>query len=161
MTTRIPLLAIRASLIIVMSLVVSVPLSHAQNATLTYHHLYADADGTSHMRAETLTFNAPHAGEPLMHSLDTQGPAMLIKLPTGTEEDWHNAPMKLYLLIVQGIAEVSTSDGKTHTFKTGDIVLMDDLTGKGHKTRAVGKVDHVALGLAAAAPATQQPAAKP
>jgi len=29
--------------------------------------------------------------------------------------------------------------------KPGDVVLMDDPTGKGHRTAAVGAVDHIAL----------------
>jgi hypothetical protein len=51
----------------------------------------------------------------------------------------------MYLIAVQGMSEVIAGDGEIRRFGPGSIVLMDDLTGKGHITRAVGHVDHIAL----------------
>ena len=134
---------------------------HAEKppATSVYRHLYTDTNGVSHIREEKLDFQSMEGGL-LLHQLDIHGPAMMLKLPVGTAEDWHNAPMKLYLVVMQGAVEVTSSDGMTQTLKVGDIILLDDLTGKGHKTRAVGKVDHIAMGLPAAE-ATTSPATNP
>ena len=46
--------------------------------------------------------------------------------------------------MLQGASEVTTSDGQVRRFGPGSLVLLDDTTGKGRRTRAIGKVDHVA-----------------
>ncbi len=42
------------------------------------------------------------------------------------------------------MSEVTASDGEKRRFGPGSIVLLDDTTGKGHQTRAVGTIDHIA-----------------
>lgn len=114
-------------------------------APVTLVHLYADAKGESHFREEPLDFRARHPAGPAMHSLSTAPGALLLALKVGAVEDWHNAPRPWYLVVMQGMSEVTASDGEVRRFGPGSIVLMDDATGKGHRTRAVGSVDHVAV----------------
>jgi hypothetical protein len=45
---------------------------------------------------------------------------------------------------LQGASEVTTSDGQKRHFGPGSVVLLDDTTGKGHRTRAIGTIDHIA-----------------
>ncbi|MFO1402784.1 MAG: hypothetical protein U1F30_16485 [Steroidobacteraceae bacterium] len=116
---------------------------------LTYTHLYADSAGVSHFRDEQLEFKAERAGAPGVHALTAGAGGMLAQLKLGAFEDWHTAPQRLYLVVIQGISEVTASDGEVRRFGPGALVLMDDATGKGHQTRAVGSVDHVALVLPA------------
>jgi len=49
----------------------------------------------------------------------------------------HNAPQPYVCIILSGQGEVVTSDGESRRFSPGDVLLCDDLTGKGHVTRAV------------------------
>lgn len=132
----------------------------ASTRVLSFTHLWADANGVSHFRDEKLGFEAatpenPTAGTAARTNPD---PEALVALPlrgaTGATflylkraavEDWHRAPRRMYLIAVQGMSEVTASDGEVRRFGLGSIVLMDDLTGKGHITRAVGNVDHIAL----------------
>lgn len=132
---------------------------------LRYVHLYADARGVSHFRDETLTFrssaasgsrgavspglSAPH--ELLSRSLSNARGATLLLLKRGAREDWHRAPRRMWLIVVQGAAQVTASDGEVRRFGVGSVLLMDDLKGKGHITRAVGRVDHIALTIPAPA----------
>ena len=37
--------------------------------------------------------------------------------------------------------EIGLGDGATHRFGPGHVTLAEDLTGKGHTTRVVGKLD--------------------
>lgn len=111
---------------------------------LSYVHLYVDANGDSHFREERFDFRSTRAGGPLMHALSTGPGAMLLRLKPGAFEDWHNAPKPWYLIVVQGMSEVTASDGEVRRFGPGSVVLMDDATGKGHRTRAVGQIDHIA-----------------
>jgi hypothetical protein len=127
---------------------------------LSFTHLWADANGVSHFRDEKLGFEAATPENPTAGtaSRTNPDPEALVALPlrgaTGATflylkraavEDWHRAPRRMFLIAVQGMSEVTASDGEVRRFGLGSIVLMDDLTGKGHITRAVGDVDHIAL----------------
>jgi quercetin dioxygenase-like cupin family protein len=111
---------------------------------LTYVHVYADATGASHFREEHFDFSRGRDAQTSMHVLEAKGGATLLRLKAGTVEDWHNAPRAWFLIVLQGASEVTTSDGQTRHFGPGSVVLLDDTTGKGHQTRAVGKIDHIA-----------------
>ena len=121
--------------------------------TLSYVHLYVDVNGVSHFRDEQFEFRSTRAGAPLMHALSTGAGAMLLRLEPGVVEDWHNAPKPWYLIVVQGMSEVTASDGEVRRFGPGSIIFMDDATGKGHRTRAVGHIDHIAAVIPVADPA--------
>ena len=43
-----------------------------------------------------------------------------------------------YLILMRGSCTVETSDHQTSTFGPGDLVLFEDFTGKGHRTRGDG-----------------------
>jgi quercetin dioxygenase-like cupin family protein len=111
---------------------------------LTYVHVYADAAGASHFREEHFEFARGRDDNSSIHVLQAKGGATLLRLKAGTVEDWHNAPQAWFLIVLQGESQVTTSDGKTRRFGPGSVVLLDDTTGKGHQTRAVGKIDHIA-----------------
>ena len=111
---------------------------------LTYVHVYADAAGASHFREEHFAFSPGRDGNSSIHVLDAKGGATLLRLKAGAFEDWHNAPQAWFLIVLQGASEVTTSDGQVRHFGPGSVVLLDDTAGKGHQTRAVGKIDHVA-----------------
>lgn len=63
--------------------------------------------------------------------------------PPGYALDWHCAPRRQYVLQLRGHTEVECSDGTRFTAGPGDVLLAEDLTGPGHKTRAVGDEVHV------------------
>ena len=49
--------------------------------------------------------------------------------------DFHNAPDEQYIILLDGGVEIETSLGEKRTFETGCILLVEDVTGKGHKTK--------------------------
>ncbi|MDG5768087.1 hypothetical protein QA596_11500 [Balneolales bacterium ANBcel1] len=53
--------------------------------------------------------------------------------------DFHNAPARQFIILLDGEIEITTSLGETRRFGTGDVVLVEDTDGKGHKTRNVTK----------------------
>lgn len=122
--------------------------------TFSYVHLYSDAHGVSHFRDVTVTLQptaGPHGDDQALASYvlgGTQG-AQLLALRHGAREDWHTAPRRMFLIVLQGMSEVTASDGEVRRFGPGSMLLMDDATGKGHITVALGSVDHVALTIAA------------
>ena len=49
--------------------------------------------------------------------------------------DFHNAPQAQYLVLIDGAIEIETSLGEKRQFKSGDVLLLEDTEGKGHRTR--------------------------
>lgn len=49
--------------------------------------------------------------------------------------DFHNAPRRQFVIPVEGGIEVEAGDGTVRTIASGEVLLADDLTGQGHKTR--------------------------
>ncbi|MGH8217621.1 MAG: hypothetical protein ACREUT_03485 [Steroidobacteraceae bacterium] len=122
----------------------------APTQTYTYVHLYSDANGISHFRDETVKLEStpgPHGDVGALASYTLRGAqgAQFLALRHGAREDWHNAPRRMFLIVLQGTAQVTASDGEVRRFGPGSMLLMDDPKGKGHITEVVGKEDHVTL----------------
>lgn len=60
-------------------------------------------------------------------------------------EDWHRAPGRQFSISLSGEIEVEVSSGKKHAIHPGDIVFLEDLTGKGHVTRILSPVNNIFL----------------
>ena len=63
----------------------------------------------------------------------------------GTFVDWHNAPRRQYVITLAGAVEIGLGDGSVHRFGPGEGILAEDLTGKGHTTRAVGNEPRITV----------------
>jgi hypothetical protein len=63
----------------------------------------------------------------------------------GTFVDWHNAPRRQYVITLAGGVEIGLGDGSVHRFGPGEGILAEDLTGKGHTTRAVGNEPRITV----------------
>jgi len=53
--------------------------------------------------------------------------------------DFHNAPERQFIIMLDGVTEIDTSLGERRRFSAGEIVLVEDTTGKGHRSRSVDK----------------------
>ena len=56
--------------------------------------------------------------------------------------DWHNAPRKQFAINMSGELEVELTDGSRRKIGS-DLVFLEDTTGKGHITRALGPITNV------------------
>jgi hypothetical protein len=59
--------------------------------------------------------------------------------PAGHFQDFHTAPRRQYVITLSGEMEVETSDGVVRRFGPGDVLLAEDLTGRGHTTKVVSE----------------------
>lgn len=120
--------------------------------TLAYVRLYADASGITHFADEQLVLTPAGAGVTAEERLfvnrlgDLKG-VVFARLKAGTNEDWHLAPRRQFMLCVRGIVEITAADGEKRRMKPGQFMLLEDLSGRGHRTHALGNEDHVALAL--------------
>src|SRR3954447_26394332 len=96
--------------------------------------VYSDSNGNSHF--EDITVPLKEAGSVgwLSDELPAKG---IVFREVEPSYDWnfHTAPQKQYIILLDGEIEIETSLGDKRTFKTGEVLLVEDTTGKGHKTR--------------------------
>jgi uncharacterized cupin superfamily protein len=52
---------------------------------------------------------------------------------------WHNVVCREYVVILDGKAEIEVGSGEKRVFARGDVLLAEDTTGQGHRTRVLGK----------------------
>ena len=67
--------------------------------------------------------------------------------PARSFSDFHNAPRRQYVVIMSGGMEIEISDGTTRQLVPGDVLVAEDLTGKGHITRGVGTEPRISLAV--------------
>ena len=53
----------------------------------------------------------------------------------GYNYDWHTAPARQFIVLLDGAIELEVSDGARRVLRGGDVLLMEDTTGRGHRTR--------------------------
>ncbi|WP_419870430.1 cupin domain-containing protein [Chryseobacterium sp. CT-SW4] len=67
------------------------------------------------------------------------------KVPATYDYDFHCAPQKQYIVLLDGGVEIETSLGEKRKFQTGEILLVEDVTGKGHKTKNLKKKERTSI----------------
>lgn len=61
------------------------------------------------------------------------------EIPPGWVYSWHNVVCREYVTMVDGRAEIEVGSGEKREFRKGDVLLAEDCTGQGHRTRVLGK----------------------
>ncbi|MDQ3277460.1 MAG: hypothetical protein M3Q06_03985 [Bacteroidota bacterium] len=96
--------------------------------------VYSDSNGESHFEDIEITLkDAGNIGR-LSNVLPATGVVFREVAPT-YDYPFHTAPQKQYIILLDGEIEIETSLGEKRTFGAGDVLLMEDTSGKGHKTR--------------------------
>jgi hypothetical protein len=99
--------------------------------------IYATLDGGS--RVDELTIS------PDAKPVDiTRMTASVYRGSGARAPDWHTAPRKQFAINMTGELEVELTDGTRRKIGS-DLVYLEDLTGKGHVTRALGPITNVFL----------------
>lgn len=114
-----------------------------------YVTLYADKDGESHyrdMEAELTATNFAPPAPPLDLSalLPANGMAFF-GAPAGWSGDWHPSATRNMFVVISGEWEVESSDGEVRQFGPGSVLLVEDIHGKGHKSRVVSNTESLAV----------------
>ncbi len=108
----------------------------------SFVRVYTGDDGESHIEEMSPPFEA---------FVDTEGAygegtpleaatgITFRRSPPGYFLGWHNAPRRQYTITLSGEAEIEVGDGTVRRVGPGDVLLAEDLTGKGHTTRVVSE----------------------
>jgi quercetin dioxygenase-like cupin family protein len=132
--------------VVLAALVGSFVVSAQRGMPVTMTRLYTGPDGQTHaekieakLRAST-TRPGLDESEPLRVS-----GAQFVRWPRGFVWDWHTAKQRQYVITVSGQGEIELAGGQKILIQPGQIVLAEDVTGKGHITRVIGSEDLVLL----------------
>lgn len=111
-------------------------------SSIEYLRIFADDAGCSHFETMSIDLNAK-AYAPPAPSLNTSALApadasIFLELPVGWYGDWHPTPVRQWLILMTGRCEFEAGDGEKLIRQAGDVVLLDDLTGRGHQTLVLG-----------------------
>lgn len=104
--------------------------------------IWAGEDGESHLEDVELAFEEsdflPSEPSMLLTSQEKASGYFIARVPAGVELDWHAAPVRELAVYLTGQGEIEASDGTIRSLDPGTILLVEDTTGKGHKTRVTG-----------------------
>jgi hypothetical protein len=96
--------------------------------------VYNDSNGDT--RFENISIPLSEAGE--IGKLSQGFPVSSIifrEVEASYDYNFHNAPQRQYLILLDGGIEIETTLGEKRQFETGDVLLLEDTEGKGHRTR--------------------------
>lgn len=108
--------------------------------------IYTGEDGESHIEDLPLHYAQTPAGY-LETALQRASGIRFYSIPPGQLSDWHTAPCRQYVITLQGAVEIGVSDGTTRVFRTGDIELVEDTTGRGHTAKVVSPEPRVMIAI--------------
>ena len=114
-------------------------------STLLATVIAADERGVTHFGERAI---ALHEGDfaPPAPPLETSEPVaasrgLFFRMPAGWSSDWHPTPCVQFYVQTSGLLEVEVGTGETRRFLPGQVVLVMDTEGAGHRTRVLGDED--------------------
>jgi hypothetical protein len=122
---------------------------------LTYPRVQAAPDGATHFQ-DIPVLMTPAVFVPGIPLVDVAEPHPVTALTFARLEagydgsDWHPAPRRQFVLVLTGAMKLTVSDGEVRWFGPGSVFRVEDTTGKGHQTRAVGTEDCLFVAVACA-----------
>ena len=100
------------------------------------HNLYADANGQSHWRDIEIEWVEETRSGKLSKRLPATG-IIFRETKADYDLDWHTAPRRQYIINLDAGVKITASDGESRVIGAGEIILVEDITGKGHLSKAV------------------------
>jgi hypothetical protein len=126
----------------------------AQGRTpLKVTRIYTGPDGKTKAEEITLPMKPRDSGSELTGSIPVTNLQFRHTTPA-YNLDWHPAPRRQLVVTLSGESEIELEGGRTMRFGPGHILLAEDTTGQGHKSRAVPGTDRIAIDIGLAEGAT-------
>jgi hypothetical protein len=101
------------------------------------HNLYEDANGISHFRDIEIEWVEEKNFSKLSARLPATG--IIFRETSGDYDlDWHPAPRRQYIINLDAGVRITASDGESRIIGAGEIVLVEDISGKGHLSKSIG-----------------------
>ena len=107
--------------------------------------IFTGRDGLSH--AEEIDMKLTASGAAGTSEMIKATGVQFRRTPAGSFSDWHVGPRRQYVITLSGRGEIEVAGGKKILLEAGRIELIEDTTGKGHTTRALGTEDRVSISI--------------
>jgi hypothetical protein len=101
--------------------------------------IYSDNNGDSHFEDVEIELREAGSVGKLSDVIPAKG-IIFREVEPSYDWDFHTAPQKQYIILLDGEIEIETSLGEIRRFNTGEILLLEDTSGKGHKTKNIHPV---------------------
>lgn len=98
--------------------------------------IYSDDDGNSHFDDVHIPLKDAGMVGKLSDPLDAKS-VIFREVVSSYDWDFHPAPQRQFIVLLEGEIEIETSLGDTRRFGAGEILLAEDTEGKGHRTKNV------------------------
>ena len=109
-----------------------------------YVRLFATPDGESHIEDVEVLLSDSGRGIDFSDEVQATG-VNFANFRDAYDMDAHTAPRRRFVVLLSGSIELEVSDGSTRVLGPGSVLLAEDTTGRGHKSRAVGPDDRLAV----------------
>jgi hypothetical protein len=100
------------------------------------HNLYTDAAGETHFRDIEVEWAEERRGSQLSKRLPANG-IIFRRTQAEHDVDWHPAPRRQYIINLDAGVKLTASDGESRVIGVGEVILVEDTTGKGHLSQHV------------------------
>ncbi|MCG6901724.1 MAG: cupin domain-containing protein [Rhodobacter sp.] len=109
---------------------------------MKYLRLFVGDDGESHIGEIEAQFSLVDYAPPAP-ALELADPVpasrhIMVRFPAGWDSGLHPSPQRQLFVVLSGQIEGAASDGFVMRLGPGDVLLMEDTSGKGHTARVVG-----------------------
>lgn len=101
------------------------------------HNIYVDDNGESHWRDIAVEWVEERNFSKLSARLPATG--IIFRQTSGNYDlDWHPAPRRQYIINLDGGVKITASDGVAREIGAGEVILVEDISGKGHLSQSIG-----------------------
>lgn len=98
--------------------------------------VFTGDDGESHFEDVDIELDA-QGGIGRLSKLIRGAGVMFREVSGAYDLDFHTAPRRQFVVNLRGSVDITIGSGETRRLDSGDILLAEDTTGHGHKSRAV------------------------
>ncbi len=101
------------------------------------HNLWVDEQGESHWRDIEVEWVETRNFSKMSRRLPATG-IIFRETPGDYDLDWHPAPRRQYIVNLDGGVRITASDGEVREIGAGEVILVEDVHGKGHLSQSIG-----------------------
>jgi hypothetical protein len=110
-----------------------------ETEAMRIHNIYSDDDGETHFRDIDIEMSQVGPDGTTSKRLPATG-VYFRTTPADWFFDWHPATRRQYVINLDAPNKITASDGETRIIGVGEIILIEDVHGKGHLSQAVGQM---------------------
>lgn len=114
-------------------------------APVSVTRIFTGPDGFTHAEPIEVNLSPGPIADLWQSAPEKVASAYFVSVQPGFFEDWHNASAHRYVFTLSGRAEIELTGGQKIPIDHDRVLLADDLIGKGHITRVIGKEPWIAV----------------